>query len=187
MAKTIIVDNDRDILNENSRSFQERRGELSIQDELEDEALRRDRKSAYKRFAQINIDTQSHYRSLLKENPNAGIVLSFIIENMGPYNSLICSTTVMVEALGISRSSVIRAVNTLKKRGYIYVMKSSTTNVYVLNYDFAWKSWGNNMRYCKFPANVILSESEQTSREKCTIDDGKHVPRIRLVNVESDT
>ena len=38
--------------------------------------------------------------------------------------------------------------------------KSGTSNVYIVNPDVAWTSYGNQKQYCKFQANVLLSSSE---------------------------
>ena len=44
--------------------------------------------------------------------------------------------------------------------------KTGTSNVYVANKDLVWNSWGNNIDYCEFPANIVLSRSEQEERTK---------------------
>jgi len=43
----------------------------------------------------------------------------------------------------------------------IAVLKSGTSNVYAINDSIAWNSWGTNVKYSKFPANVVLSIEEQ--------------------------
>ena len=49
---------------------------------------------------------------------------------------------------------------------FIDVKKSSTTNVYLLNKQLVWKSWGKNYKYAEFDAKVIISESEQEKPTK---------------------
>lgn len=184
MSKTIVVDREHNISNECSRSFQERKQELDIQDRVEYEALRRDRKSAFDDFVQTNLNPmiRQSYRALIRENSNAALVWDFLVERMGPYNSVMCSMTVIQEALGISKSTVIRAIRTLELRGFIFIKKSSTSNVYLLNNNIVWKSWGNNMQYCEFPGNIVLSKSEQQRPERHTRNIGKKTPRIELDN-----
>ena len=53
----------------------------------------------------------------------------------------------------------------LTENGFIYIKKSGTANVYLLNPEIMWKSWSNNMKYCEFPANVIITESEQEAEK----------------------
>ena len=74
-----------------------------------------------------------------------------------------CSYTVLQEALDLSKPTITRAIRTLKELGFIAIYKSGTSNVYTVNDNVFWKSWGNKKRYSKFPANVILAESEHRS------------------------
>jgi hypothetical protein len=67
----------------------------------------------------------------------------------------------MVERLGRSRQTISKAVNLLKEHGFLYVYKAGTTNVYTLNPEIAWKNHGDKVVYSRFPANVMLSLSEQ--------------------------
>lgn len=103
---------------------------------------------------------------LLDKNPKAFKILLFLLDHMDKYNAVMCSYTVIQEALGMGRTTASTAVKLLKEHGFIAVLKSGTSNVYVVNNDLAWNSWGNNVQYCEFPANVIISASEQEERTK---------------------
>ena len=128
------------------------------------------RKSSFEKFYQINKKKAEYLTYCLDENPTALKILFFIFSNMDGYNSVACSYKVLEEALGLSKSTLIRAVRFLKKHGFIYVYKSGSANVYVANSDLAWSSWGNNRKYCKFPTNIILSKTEQEKRANVDID-----------------
>ena len=78
----------------------------------------------------------------------------------------------------MSRATVARAVKTLKERGFITVYKSGGTNVYAVNKNLAWSSWGKNYKYAKFDAKIIISESEQ---EKLDIKVGSERQKIITV------
>ena len=65
----------------------------------------------------------------------------------------------------ISRATVSRAIKILRDGGFIYVYKSGTSNVYVVNPDLAWKTYGKNRRFCEFPATVVLDYDEQELTE----------------------
>ena len=136
--------------------------------EKEQEETRLKRQSPFARFYQVNKDKSEYLRSCLKENPKALEVLFFIFDHMDQYNAVICSYKVLQEALGISQPTVARCVKYLKEHGFIYVCKSGTSNVYIANKSLVWNSWGNNTRYCQFPANVVLTatEQEEGSRRK---------------------
>ena len=96
---------------------------------------------------------------------------------MDNYNAVMCSHTVIMEVLGVSRQTVSKAITVLKDRGFIAVYKSGTSNVYTINDNVFWKSWGKNRKYCKFPANIVLAESEQIN---CKNVKGLKVKQITL-------
>ena len=64
----------------------------------------------------------------------------------------------------MGQATVARSIKYLKEHGFIYVYKTGTSNVYVANKDLVWNSWGSNVEYCEFPANIVLSKSEQEER-----------------------
>lgn len=158
----------------NEVSFEQRARSLA---EQEREEQRKSRKSPFSRFYQVNKDNSEYLRSCLKENPKALEVLFFIFDHMDKYNAVVCSYKVFQEALGMSKATVQRSVAYLKEHGFLYVYKTGTSNVYVANKDLVWNSWGNNVEYCEFPANMILSASEQENRLK-TRD--KHIRTVEL-------
>ena len=98
--------------------------------------------------------------SLGKENPNALRVFMFLSQNMDGYNALCISQQALQEALGISRTTLWRAVEYLKHLGWLHVLKTGTSNIYIINPELVWTSYENQKKYCKFPANIIISASE---------------------------
>lgn len=123
------------------------------------------KKSPYREFIQINRGEIGHLIGLA-DHPQAFKLLLFIMENMDGYNSLACSYTVMEERFGISHATVWRNIKYLEEHGYIAIYKSGSCNIYTLSPELAWQSWGANIKYCKFPSNVMISGSEQKSRTK---------------------
>lgn len=162
----IIVSSTRDVTNENTRTFEERAKELDMIEQREREAREREKKSTYKNFAQLNRDNITHMIACAAENPQALRLLLFIMENMDKYNALVCSYTVFQERLEISQATVARAIKYLKEHGFIVILRSGSSNVYVLNDNLAWANYGNMHKYCMFPANVILSSSENPQKTK---------------------
>lgn len=145
----------------NEVSFEQREKELKVLEKKEAEELRQDRKSPFSQFYQVNKDNSEYLRSCLKENPRALEILFFIFDHMDKYNALMCSYKVFEESLGMGKATVARAIKYLKEHGFLYVYKTGTSNVYVANKNLVWNSWGTNLKYCEFPANIILSASEQ--------------------------
>lgn len=144
-------------------SFEEREQQLIEQEQREEMLRKQEKGSPYKKWTQYNLEHTEKMINLLKVNPVAGRLLFFLVDQMDNYNAVMCSYTVLEEALDISRPTITRAIRTLKELGFIAIYKSGTSNVYTVNDNVFWKSWGNKKRYSKFPANVILAESEQQS------------------------
>ena len=150
--------------NLNEVSFEQRTRDLKVQEQKEQEQLARTRKSPFTNFYQVNKDKSEYLRSCLEENPKALKLLFFLFDHMDKYNAVICSYKVFQEALGMGQATVARSIKYLKEHGFIYVYKTGTSNVYVANKDLVWNSWGSNVEYCEFPANIVLSKSEQEER-----------------------
>jgi hypothetical protein len=85
-----------------------------------------------------------------------------------------CSYKVLEETFEASNRTMTRAVSVLKESGFISILKSGSSNIYAVNDNLYWKSWGNNKKYSKFPANVILSLSEQEEQAKLKVKIKKH-------------
>lgn len=147
--------------NLNDVSFEQRARDLKDHERKEQEQLTKARKSPFARFYQVNKDNSKYLRSCLDENPKALKLLFFIFDHMDKYNAVICSYQVFQDALEMSSRTVSRCIKYLKDNGFLYVYKSGSSNVYVVNKNLVWNSWGNNVEYCEFPANIILSRIEQ--------------------------
>lgn len=48
----------------------------------------------------------------------------------------------------------------------LLIAKSGTSNIYFINSQVAWTTYGNKKEYSKFNANVLISKSEQEYRIK---------------------
>lgn len=119
--------------------------------------------SPYTKWIQVNNSDEA-YRAedwLMAHSPAAYRVLRFLASNMDNYNALLCSYKVIQEKLNYSKATVERAIKILKDHNYIGVVKSGTSNVYMINKHLFWKSWGSNYAYAEFDAKVIISTSEQ--------------------------
>lgn len=129
---------------------------------------KRREESIYKRFVQLNLEHSEDYIKLMITKPREAGILFFLIDHMDNYNAVVVSYEVIQEYFNISKSTVSRAVAYLKKHGFIFVYKSGTSNVYAVNDRLVWKSWHKNIKFSKFPANVILSLEEQDQDFKKT-------------------
>ena len=147
---------------------------------IEIEEQKRMKKSPFRNFVQVNKDYWEAEDWLISKSAIAYRIFKFLTANMDEYNAIICSYKVLQETFGISQVTVARAVKLLKEKGYIAVFKTGTSNVYALNHKIVWNSWGTNYQYSKFPANVILSISEQENQTK--IRTSKH----KTINIKEE-
>lgn len=138
----------------------------AIERETEREEIE-EKKSSFRSFYQINLTQRqgSKFTQLIAKEPMAAAILNFMFELMDKTNALIASQQVFMNRFDISRATVSRAIKILRDGGFIYVYKSGTSNVYVVNPDLAWKTYGKNRRFCEFPATVVLDYDEQELTE----------------------
>lgn len=161
--------------NSNSISFEARKRQIEEDERLEQEELKRQKKSPYGRWVQLNKDAYKAEDWLMAKSPIAYRIFKFLINNMDSYNAVMCSYKVLEEEFNVSSSTVTRGVKLLKDRQYIDVYKSGTSNIYAVNKQIAWSSWGNNFKHGKFGANIIISESEQDEKTKFKIQKHKEI------------
>jgi DNA-binding transcriptional ArsR family regulator len=146
-------------------TFDERAKDLEAIKKQEEAALKRDRNSPFSRWTQYNNERTKEMMWLALKHPKAHAILLFLVDQMDDKNAVMCSYKVLEEVLEVSKDTIRLNIKVLKDKGFLAVLKSGTSNVYAINDTIYWKSWGNNKRYSKFPANVILAESEQEERE----------------------
>lgn len=158
MVQKVSVSNDRDITNLNHMTFEERQVLLKKEEE---ERQRKARRSPYDNFVQFNRDMYKAEDWLMKESPTAYRILKFLVNNMDGYNAVACSYKVLEERFDKSKDTIRRAIKLLKEKQYLIVYKSGTSNVYHINKELVWSSWGTNFNYAEFGAKIIISESEQ--------------------------
>lgn len=162
----IRVQKEKEIFNENVMTFKEREAELEALKKKEQEEERRKKNSPFKHFLQVNKDTYKLEDKLMKENPLAYRIWRFLANNMDSYNAVMVSYVVLGELFEVSRTTLYRAIKVLEEGNYVSIHKSGTSNIYSLNDNMVWNSWGKNKQYSSFTANVIISESEQTDKIK---------------------
>lgn len=163
--KELFVSKNKDVLNPNTLSFEERQMQLEKQDEADNRARKKMKDSPYSNFYQFNREHSKEMIWLATNHPKANGILLFLLDQMDNYNAVMCSNLVIGEALGIGRTTVSTSIKTLKEHGFITVYKSGNSNVYAVNKDLAWSSWGKNHKYAKFDAKIIISENEQEKEE----------------------
>ncbi|MEG0579029.1 MAG: replication/maintenance protein RepL [Niameybacter sp.] len=111
-------------------------------------------------FVMMYRDHMPEVRWLMKKSGIASSMLNFIMEHMDNNNALCCSYQVFIDYFDISKDTVRRCIKLLKDNGFIDVLKSGTSNVYIVNEDVAWTSYGDEKKFCKFKGNILVSATE---------------------------
>lgn len=170
MARELLVSHDKNVMNENSRSFDERLAELDAIEQSEAIARKQYNRGAFARFTQTNLDRTKEILRLGKDSPTARRILDLFNDVMDRRNGIICSNQTLCEILEVSESSIIRAVKILKERGFITVLKTGRENVYAVNHNIFWKNSGGKTWTSKFDVNVLVSLNEQDEAVKDTVN-----------------
>lgn len=120
-----------------------------------------------------NRDFVQFYRAFMDDvtqlgtdSPVAFKLFMFITKHMDNNNALCVSMKALEEMLRCSRQTLSKAVKYLKENGWLCVLKSGTTNIYIINPNIVWTSYDNQKQYCKFQTNVMVSPSENAEYMK---------------------
>lgn len=153
-------------LKDNDITFEQRKHELDKLNKQDEERYAREEEIASKspfgkEWAQLNKKNIIHLIKASQENPSAMSVLLFFIEHADRMNALVVSYKALQEFLEVSQATIARSIKYLRDKGFVYVYKSGSSNVYVLNSDLVWSNSGNKVKYCKFPVTIMLTASEQ--------------------------
>lgn len=132
--------------------------EIEIEKEREQKQVEIARKNT--NFVMMYREHMPEVRWLMKKSGIASSILNFIIEHMDNKNTLSCSYQVFMDYFEVSKDTIRRSINLLKENGFIDILKSGTSNVYIVNQDIAWSSWDNQKKYCKFNGNILISATE---------------------------
>lgn len=136
-----------------------------IKAQLQKEQDDRDKAKKNSNFVMMYREHMPEMRWLTNKSGKASNILNFIMEHMDYQNALMCSYQVFIDYFGISKASVQRAIQLLKDNGFVDVLKSGTSNVYIVNSEVAWCSWDNQKKYCKFSGNILVSATENKDYE----------------------
>lgn len=166
-------------------SDEERLNRLKNEEEAEKKKAEIAKHSPFKKFIQLNDSMYKEEAWLMRKSAVAYQVLRFLTHNMDNYNALICSYKVFEEALGYSTATITRAIRLLKEHRYIEVAKSGTTNIYFINKNLYWKSYGTNYKFAEFGAKIIITATEQDKAMQAEIEKIK-TPTLQIGGDDND-
>ena len=113
------------------------------------------KKGGFRNFYLINNDAGigKALDSLGKKNAMAVVLLLYMIRKADRKNQFVGTYNQIIEEMGISQATIQRCIGTLKKYNFIRAQKTDKGNIYTINQQFAWKSYGSNRKYCDFGNN----------------------------------
>lgn len=91
-----------------------------------------------KNFVQLYRGQLHTIATLGRSDPLALAIWLWIVERMGRDNALVCSMQPLIEHFEKSRQTISKKVSLLRRRGYLGIAKTGTTNVYLINAEIAW-------------------------------------------------
>ncbi len=130
-------------------SFEERKQQLIKEKEYEKELNKRKHKSPFSLYCQVNYN--QHLFSLCAANPSACTLFLFLLNCIDRKNCVMISYDTIQKVLGVSKSTVTRNIQYLKKYKYIAIIKQGTSNLYVINPYIAWRNGVDKLKTCPFP------------------------------------
>lgn len=117
-------------------------------------------KSPFKNWIQMNEDGLKHLMILNSINPLATNILYFLMENANNYNAVIISQKTLGAIFNRTTKTVNLAIKVLKDHNFINIQKDGRGNMYFVNANLIWKSYGTNYKFAEFNAKIIFSQEE---------------------------
>lgn len=101
-------------------------------------------------------------RDLIDVSPIGARLFILLAESADRTNAIVASGKALAAALDVSEPSISRAIKMLIERKLVERLKSSGSNVFLLNPEVVWSAWATGKDYCMFGnAKVLLSKNEQ--------------------------
>lgn len=130
-------------------------------------------------FSQVYDRHWATFRALVDDYPTALKVFTWLIEKADRRNALVASYGTMSKGLNLAERTIRNSIGYLKEKNLITVLKSGTTNVYVLNDQIIWKDTADRKdKFSQFSAEVIITASEQEEPYRTQLI-GHAVPRAK--------
>lgn len=167
MPTTISVSSNPDARDPYAFTFEERLQQIidqKVSEKIAEDRQKRKAKTPYDSGEYIALkqskDNELALYDLMDKNPLYMKILLYIMNRVRYNNVFECSQETMAEYLGVSKSSISRAVNYLKDHNYIDFKKLKGRYIYYLNRDLAFKGYSKNARFCEVHGTILMSSKE---------------------------
>ena len=117
-------------------------------------------KSPFKSWIQMNEEGLKHLMVLNSINPLATNILYFLMENANNYNAVIISQRTLGLIFNRTAKTINLAIKVLREHNFINIQKDGRGNMYFVNANLMWKSYGTNYKFAEFNAKIIFSKEE---------------------------
>lgn len=125
---------------------------------------------------ELNAIKNSNFIMLFRDNipelmwlqmnhPRAASILMFLCNHMDRCNSIVCPSNILEEYFNVSRQTISENIRRLYEFGFIDILKCGTSNVYVINPDFAWTSEKKGMEYCSFNGKILINRKDNKDHD----------------------
>lgn len=113
-------------------------------------------------FVQMYKDEIKQLRGLVNLNATAFEILLILVEIMDKENAILISYSAMMQITKKSRQTCSKAIGDLQKSNFIKVIRSGSSNVYMINSNVFWTSDNQSKnKTATFNAKVFVTQEEQ--------------------------
>jgi Fe2+ or Zn2+ uptake regulation protein len=138
---------------------------LEIETKEEKSQKQREEEKKNYNFIQLYRDHMPEMRWLMSNHQLASSLLIFIIEHMDNRNALACSYSVFEDYFNKHKTTIYRNLKILEENGFISILKMGTSNVYLVNEDFAWTDSNEKKKFAKYDGKILVSRKENKDYE----------------------
>jgi len=132
-------------------------------------------------FAMVEKQALANLDSLITEDAHAARLIVSLVRLLEPHGGgvVVISNKAIEELLGVSRSTAMRALRTLKEGQWVQRIRVGGANALAINKSVAWVGPRGNIQHAVFQATVIASRSEQ---DAATLEGRKpkELPAVRV-------
>ena len=113
-------------------------------------------------FVQMYKENIKQLRGLVNLNATAFEILLILVELMDKENAILISYSAMMQITKKSRQTCSKAIGDLQDSNFIKVIKSGSSNVYMINSNVFWTSDNQSKnKTATFSAKVFVTQDEQ--------------------------
>lgn len=120
-------------------------------------------------FIQFYRDNILFITQMNRENSTAVNILFWLINYMDHNNCLLVSSAALAQANNLSVRTITYCIAYLKEKKAITLLKSGTTNIFIVNSEIAWQKSADSKEFALFSAKVYVSSDEQEDEYKTKI------------------